>query len=126
VSSFWNKFSKNKTTTGRQTTLQIAPENNHLFGPLETDPETGFPKLPEGLAWRVSRAGTESGSVKLSVAINMEGNWVGFAQDHYIYTGPSAAALKSTSEYLYEKIREGQKKSAEVDSVVGLYPPNSL
>jgi hypothetical protein len=93
---------------------------------LELDPETGLPKLPEGLAWRVSRSRDDGTGVKISIAQEVNGNWVSFEPDIYIYTSPSSTSLKDHSKYLYDKILQKQKQVALVDSVVGLYPPNSL
>jgi len=104
--------------------LPIAREKDYTFGPLETDPDTGLPKLPDGLAWRVSKSDE---SVKLSVAINHgNGNWGTYASDHFIFTAPTSSALKSCAETIYERIRETQKVLVQVEEVVGLYPPNSL
>lgn len=105
--------------------MPIAPNKDYTFGPLESDPDTGLPKLPEGMAWRVSKSNDTS--VKLSVAYNQnDGNWGTYAPDHFIFTSPSSGALKSCAEILYERIREHQKEWVQVEQVVGLYPPNSL
>lgn len=105
--------------------MPIAPSRDYTFGPMETDKETGLPYLPEDLAWSVSRSST-AGTVKLSVVINLGGDWVEFVDGHYIFTSPSSESLKTTAAYLYEKIREEQKLNAQVEELVGLYPPNSL
>lgn len=126
MSSFWSKSSKNKASTGRQTTLPTAhKEVDHTFGPMEIDPDTGLPNLPEGLAWLVSRS--DSGqSVKVSVSENVEGYWRAFEPDIYLFTEPSSEALKNTTQIIYGRIVNAQLHTREVESVIGLYPPNSI
>jgi hypothetical protein len=103
--------------------LSIATENNTILGPLETDPETGLPKLPEGLAWRVSRSSAE-GNVKVSVVTLPD--TTPFFPDIYTFSDASSDSLKVSAIRVYENIRLSQESIAQVESVIGLYPPNSL
>lgn len=103
--------------------MSIATENNTTLGPLETDPETGLPKLPEGLAWKVSRSSME-GHVKVSLVTLPDAT--PFFPDHYTFSDASSDSLKFSATRVYENIRHTQQAIVQAENVIGLYPPNAL
>jgi hypothetical protein len=90
---------------------------------METDQETGLPKLPEGLAWRVSRSSVSS-NVKVSI-VELP-NAAPFYGDHYTYASASSESLKESTKRIYERVRGVQQQEVKAEELIGLYPPNSI
>jgi hypothetical protein len=122
VSSFWSRFSKNRTSTGRLTTLPIAPEAQ--WGPLEIDPKTSLPALPKGFGWSVTPS-TSSESVKVMMVHKYDGDWTAVDHDSYIYTAPNMTTIGAVASTLYERHLQTLQKKVEVQSVIGIYETSS-
>lgn len=103
--------------------MPIAPSKDYTFGPLEIDSRTGLPYLPEGLVWRVARA--ETSYVKVSIAY-FDGSEAYDFHNRSVYVTPTTEHLQNAAHSIYEDILKYQKKAKAVESLIGLYPPNSL
>jgi hypothetical protein len=120
--------------------------------PLIYDETTGLPKLPEGYAWKVREneysgyevAPDETALViqiakrqeeeKLTwfqrlIGVDPEVKWT--AYDHEYSEGYGKCAndaddLKSAATQVYNELRDSQLKRAEMQKLIGLYPPKSI
>lgn len=120
--------------------MPIAPKKE--FGPLETDNGTGLPVLPEGLAWKVAKDPFDNSKVVISLVVRMTNpiykgdelvsstvTWLDFGgdySDHFRVMEPTSDALRSAAEDIYMQIVSEREKYESVETLVGLYPPNSL
>lgn len=108
---------------------------------IEYDPETGLPKLREGLFWRIKAADTSN---YLDISIVTEITYpkysflgVGWNRvtEYFTYEGlyvyartedVSTARIKTLAEVLYRDLDRMDETTARVDALVGIYPPKNL
>lgn len=117
------------------------PSVVHSFPPLEADKDTGLPILPDGMAWKVSRTMLPD-KVKIELVVKMESpeyrgkqlvrtnvTWLRFGGEQstfYEITAPTSKNLGDCAKYIYNDVLKSQEDHANVEALVGLYPPNSL
>jgi hypothetical protein len=118
-------------------------EHKGLLPELETDPETGLPKLPEGFAWKVEESYGNKIEVRIAVRVIKKTNifekiflgdrdkesWNVY--DHNFESGYDVCenneeALKKCTELFYEEVRENHNKKVNGKNLTGLYPPKSI
>lgn len=109
---------------------------------MESNSDTGLPILPEGMAWKVAKDTFDHGKVVISLVVRMivpvyngdeiyirNETWLDFGgeySDYFRVMEPSSAALRSAAEDIYMQIVAEKERAESIDSLVGLYPPNSL
>lgn len=120
-------------------------EHKGMLPELETDPETGLPKLPEGFAWRVDNRYGSEGQLRVTIVAREKKttnifekiflgeksseSWESYPHDlegsQYTTEG-TKEALKEAAESLYNSIRETINAKLANEGLTGLYPPKSI
>lgn len=107
--------------------------------PLSIDPETGLPKLPEGLAWNVDSYGMDRLVVEIHYLHELPNTWwmdlwrdkprtlwMKYKLVSPDYADPTEEDLLNTTVRMYERQYDRYMKYKDVDKFVGLYPPKSI
>jgi hypothetical protein len=120
-------------------------EHKGLLPELETDPETGLPKLPEGFAWEVENRYGSDGELRVSIVRHektipnileriflgekTKDQWEKYPHDlegqQYTMNG-TKESVKKTAEDIYHVVRERVNAKVVNEELVGLYPPKSI
>jgi hypothetical protein len=96
---------------------------------MEIDPETGFPFLPEDLAWKVSQVNGLTETVAVCIVIkrpkppsrsNDVDRWDDYGNFEEI-SYPTSEGLAQAAATVYRQTKEQQDKQRKIKEVVGIY-----
>lgn len=109
--------------------MPIAPDI--IFEEMEIDPETGFPFLPDNMAWKVSQVNGHIETVAVCMVIkrpkpasrsNDMDRWDSYGEFEEI-SYPTSEGMALAAKTVYEQTKELQNRQRKIKEVVGIYEP---